>query len=134
MATEILLNDGGAPARIIMLTMKAATTASAGDALSLHSDGTVVPADTDLGAAGGEAFIGIALTDAAAAGPVSVITGSGVVVRANVADLAAGEAVELSGDAGRLGAYTGTYPASGQPVAVTLENNAAAGLTKVLLL
>ena len=134
MATEILLNDGGAPARIIMLTMKAATTASAGDALSLHSDGTVVPADTDLNAAGGEAFIGIALTDAAAAGPVSVITGSGVVVMANVADLAAGEGIELSSTAGRLGAYTGSYPASGQPVAVTLENNGAAGLTKVLLL
>ena len=134
MATEILVNDGGAPARIIPLTMKAATTCAAGDALSLHSDGTVVPADTDLAAAGGEAFIGIALTAGAAAGLVNVITGSGVVVMANVADTAAGEAVELSGDAGRLGAYTGTYPASGQPVAVTLENNATAGLTKVLLL
>ena len=134
MATEILVNDGGAPARIIPLTMKAATTCSAGDALSLHSDGTVVPADTDLSAAGGQAFIGIALTDAAAAGLVNVITGSGVVVMANVTDEAAGVGLELSAAAGRLDAYTGTYPASGQPLAVTLENNAAAGLTKVLLL
>ena len=134
MATEILINDGGAPARIIPLTMKAATTCAAGDALSLHSDATVVPANTGLGVAGGEAFIGIALTAASAGGMVNVITGSGVVVMANVADTAAGEAVELSGTAGRLGAYTGAYPASGQPLAVTLENNGAAGLTKVLLL
>jgi len=134
MATEILVNDGGAPARILPFTMKASTTCSAGDALSFHSDGTVVPADTALGVAGGEAFAGVALTDAAADAIVNVISGSGIVVMANCADLAAGEGVELSGTAGRLGAYTGTYPASGQPLAVTLENNAAAGLTKCLLL
>jgi hypothetical protein len=133
MATEILINDGGAPARIIPFTMKAATTCTAGMALSLHSDGTVVPADTDLGAAGGQAFIGIALTAAVAGGIVNVITGSGVVVMALCTAENLGVGLELSAAAGTLDAYTGAYPASGQPVAVTLEGTGA-GLTKVLLL
>ena len=95
MATEILVNDGGAPCRIIPMTC-GSVALDAGDALSLHSDGTVVTAKTSKGAAGGEAFIGVALTDAVVSGIVYVVTGHGVIVNCLVANVAIGAALEIS--------------------------------------
>ena len=46
MATEILVNDGGAPARILPFTTSEAVTA--GDVLELHTDGKVRPSVNDV--------------------------------------------------------------------------------------
>ena len=70
MATEILVNDGGAPARI--LPFLAGEAISAGEALtaSATADMTAV-----LATAGNINIIGFALTDAAVGDMCSVITG-----------------------------------------------------------
>lgn len=86
-------------------------------------------------AAGGEAFIGVALTDAVISGIVNVVTGHGVVVNCLVGNVAQGAALEISNVDGELGDYTGVYPASGNPVAVALEDNGSGSvLTQVLIL
>ena len=74
MATEILVNDGGAPARILPFTASAAV--SAGYAVEMHTDGKI---RKDAGAAS-KKVIGFALTDAVADGPASIITGKGVLL------------------------------------------------------
>lgn len=55
MATEILVNDGGAPARIIPIACSEAVTA--GDVMELHTDGLVRPSVNDL-----EPAFGVALS------------------------------------------------------------------------
>ena len=126
MATEILINDGGAPARILPYTTVEAV--SAGDACSLDTNGLLQKANS--GDTGFDfAYVGIALTDAAAGAVASVVTGVGVVLNINCADLGAGVALMMSSTDGRLTTATN---AAGAPKcqAVTLENNSAAGLTK----
>jgi len=135
MATEILLNDGGAPARILPFTAKEAI--SAGDLCSL--DGTVglYPAGSQIQPANsgdtGYDFAGIgwALTDIASGSVGSVITGHGVILNINVADLGSGVALMMGTTDGRM--LTATN-AAGVPStqAVTLEVNAAAGLTRCI--
>ena len=77
MATEILVNDGGAPARIINL--EAAEAITAGMCLEVNSSGKLLGADTD-----NQLVAGFALVDAAAGDLCSMITGSGVVLYAHV--------------------------------------------------
>ena len=69
------------------------------------------------------------MTDAASGAVCSVVTGVGVVLNINCDDVGAGVAMMMGGTAGRLTTATN---AAGAPKcqAVTLENNAAAGLTK----
>jgi len=74
MATEILVNDGGAPARI--LPFKAGEAIVAGEPVMVHTDGTVKDTDANF------MMTGIALTAAASGAICNVITGSGVIVRA----------------------------------------------------
>ena len=70
----VLVNDGGAPARILNFT--AAVAISAGQLLSINSSGKAFLAvDND------KPIAGIALVDAAAEDLVSMVTGSGVVLR-----------------------------------------------------
>jgi len=70
----VLVNDGGAPARIINFT--AAVAISAGEILSINTDGKAFLAvDND------KPMAGIALVDAAAGDLVSLVTGSGVILR-----------------------------------------------------
>ena len=76
MATEVLVNDGGAPARIIPLT--AGAVVSGGHCLEMLSDGEVDPSPN----AATVNTIGFALTDAASGTIASVITGRGVVLNA----------------------------------------------------
>jgi hypothetical protein len=76
MATEVLVNDGGAPARILPFT--AGATISGGHILDMQTDGQVDPA-TDTGSI---KTIGFALVDASAGDIASVITGKGVVLNA----------------------------------------------------
>ena len=126
MATEILINDGGAPARILPYTTVEAITA--GDACTLNTNGLLQKADSD-DTGFDFAYVGIALTDAAADAVASVVTGVGVILNINCDDLGAGVAVMMGSTEGRLTTATN---AAGAPKtqAVTLENNSAAGLTK----
>ena len=126
MATEILINDGGAPARILPYTTVEAITA--GDACTLNTNGLLQKADSD-DTGFDFAYVGIALTDAAAGAVASVVTGVGVILNINCADLGAGVALMMSSTDGRL---TTADNGAGSPKcqAITLENNAAAGLTK----
>tara|TARA_R100000458_G_scaffold50149_1_gene50170 strand:+ start:1231 stop:1623 length:393 start_codon:yes stop_codon:yes gene_type:complete len=126
MATEILINDGGAPARILPYT--AAEAITAGDACTIDTNGEVQKANT--GDANYKfAYAGIALTTVAAGEICSLITGVGVVLNINCADVGAGIAMMMGTTDGRLLTATNAAAAA-KAQAVTLENNAAAGLTK----
>ena len=126
MATEILINDGGAPARILPYTTAEAITA--GDACTIDTNGKLQRSDSD-DTGYDFAYVGVALTDAAASAVCSVITGEGVILNINCDDLGAGVALMMGATEGRLTTATN---AAGAPKcqAVTLENNSAAGLTK----
>ena len=71
MATEILVNDGGAPARILPFTAGSALTG--GRAVQMGADGEV---DTIAGA-DVVSLIGVALTDSTSGNNASIITGLG---------------------------------------------------------
>ena len=126
MATEILINDGGAPARI--LPFVATETCTAGYAVAINSSGEAKMAnsgDSEFAA------IGYALTTITSGNIVSVISGHGVVLNVYCADVAAGVGMMLGTTDGQLiTATNGDGDASCQ--ATTLENNSAAGLTKVI--
>jgi hypothetical protein len=114
----ILVNDGGAPARI--LNFEAAEAINAGDALEFNSSAKLIAADTD-----DVPPAGFALADAASGALVSMITGSGIVIYANVdgdsVDVAVGDLLTI-GESGAL-----VKEASGadkNPCAVALEANA----------
>ena len=126
MATEILINDGGAPARILPYTTAEAITA--GDACSLNTNGLLQKADSD-DTGFDFAYVGVALTDAASGAVASVVTGVGVILNINCDDVGAGVALMMGATEGRLTTATN---GAGAPKcqAVTLENNSAAGLTK----
>tara|TARA_R110000824_G_scaffold2712_1_gene12467 strand:- start:1756 stop:2160 length:405 start_codon:yes stop_codon:yes gene_type:complete len=72
----ILVNDGGAPGRI--MNFNADATIYAGDTIELTATGCKAADEGDLQAAG------VALVDAAADEPCSVITGSGLMLNAAV--------------------------------------------------
>ena len=79
MATEILVNDGGAPARILPFT--AGSAVLGGRLVAIASDGKV-----DYAASGAVNALGVAFTDAGSADgeAMSVITGKGVILNAYV--------------------------------------------------
>ena len=128
MAKEVLINDGGAPARIYPFIAIAAVTA--GMVLKVDSDGEVLAAT-----AGTLPIVGVALTDAPAVGDmVNVVAGRGVILNVLCKDEAAGVTmmVDTSGTAGTLDAVGAT---TDHPVAITLENNSGDDvLTKCMLL
>ena len=133
MATEILVNDGGAPARILPFTAGMALTG--GRAVQLESDGTIGMADVDA------AVVGVAFVDAASGANCSVISGKGVVL--NVMCSGAFDAGHLlTSEVANLGilASGGTNAAiqgSGTGVAIALEDGPGGtdtGSKKVLIL
>ena len=138
MATEILVNDGGAPARII--PFKAGEALTAGDAVAaLHvasGDCTVMKADSSE--ATNLSFVGVALTDCADGDMASIITGRGIVVRINCTDQNGGILMAVGNTGGQLDIYSDGTDLTDNPVAVTLEDGAlgggAAGLVKCLTL
>ena len=129
MATEILLNDGGAPARI--LPFIAGEAISAGDALSIDTSGEVVQADSGLAAGHREYMIGVSLTDTASGDVCNVVSGKGIVCNVNTADLTAGKGLKVGSTAGQLAAATAFTE---NVCAVCLEDTSAAGLHRVLLI
>ena len=101
MATEILINDGGAPARILPFMAAAAVTA--GDVVNITSAGKVTPAHTGLAEGFKESILGYALTTVAADALCSVITGKGVMLKAQCgATMTAGKGGHLGATAGQL--------------------------------
>ena len=80
MATEILVNDGGAPARILPFFASAAVTG--GQAVDIVNgsgtpDGQIVASSAHGAAA---QHVGWCLTDTAISGTASIITGKGVIL------------------------------------------------------
>ena len=137
MATEILVNDGGAPCRIIPIVANEALVA--GDAIGLinvaSGDAKAVKLDS------GDAsvfFVGVALTATAAAAVCNVITGRGVVCRINCADVAGGVGLMAGTTDGQLITFADGTSLSAHPVALAMEDGAlaggGAGLIKCLIL
>jgi hypothetical protein len=123
----ILVNDGGAPARIINFI--AAAAISAGECLKIDSAGQAALA-TD----GTLPIAGYALTDAALGGQVSVITGMGLVLYAMTNNVGIGNVlmVDTGGTAGSLDAAGDND--TDRVIAVALETNTVVDtLTKVLV-
>ena len=128
MATEILINDGGAPARI--LPFVAAEDITAGNALTFDTSGEVKNANSG-DSSNKFAAVGYALTTITSGNIVSVISGHGVILNVYCADVAAGVGMMLGTTDGQL--ITATNAAAKPNCqATTLENNSAAGLTKVI--
>ena len=121
---SVLVNDGGAPARIINL--EAATAITAGMCLEVNSSGKLLGADTD-----NQLVAGFALVDAAAGDLCSMITGSGVVLYAHVdgtTDVDAGVGLKVGED----GALMKRASVDDTAVAIALEgveDTAAANIT-----
>jgi hypothetical protein len=122
----ILVNDGGAPARIINFT--AAAAISAGECLKIDSAGKAA-----LATASDLPIAGYALTDAVSDGKVSVITGMGVVLYAMTTVVAQGNILSVGSTDGALDAATDAS-ADHNVVAYALEaNSVSSTLTKVLV-
>tara|TARA_Y100000296_G_scaffold51574_1_gene59134 strand:- start:949 stop:1338 length:390 start_codon:yes stop_codon:yes gene_type:complete len=122
----ILVNDGGAPARIINFT--AAAAISAGECCKIDTNGKAALA-TD----GTLPVAGFALADAASGDLVSLVTGSGVVIYAITTAVTVGDTLmaDTSGTAGSLDTTTAD---TDEFVAIALETNATVdSLTKVLV-
>ena len=127
MATEILINDGGAPSRILPFVANADISA-----------GEVVKASTtagrvDLATVATAPVLGVSLTDAASGSMCNVISGRGIIVNIYVTEEAAGVNLMVDGTAGQLDEWSAS-PLSNQVVACTLEDNSGDGvLTKCML-
>ena len=104
MATEILVNDGGAPARIMNLAVANADL-EAGLVVDINSSGKIIAAADDQtgGTSKAQAVaLGVLLVDATSGNPTSIITGKGIVCNVqSVAGLTVGEELVVD-DAGKL--------------------------------
>tara|TARA_A100001391_G_scaffold34304_1_gene18602 strand:- start:55 stop:489 length:435 start_codon:yes stop_codon:yes gene_type:complete len=99
MATEILVNDGGAPARIMNLGVAGAAI-EAGMFVDIDSNGKIQAATDDQEAAssGGKVALGVLLVDAVSGEPTSVITGKGIVCNVQAAESIATIGTEVTID------------------------------------
>ena len=124
----ILVNDGGAPARII--NFKAGEDISAGEVLkpSTAADMTCLLATDDE-----HPILGVALTDASSGDQCSVVTGKGVICYCNVTAETAGIALMIDTAAGTLDEWSDTAAENNRIVAMTLEVTTGTGLTKCML-
>ena len=134
MATEILLNDGGAPARILPFTANGAI--SGGEVVEFELSGTA--GDVRQAAADSVVTCGVSLTDAADNGPANIISGHGVLLNIYATGAVAVGDLGIVDAAGVLDftAVPETVAAAGTDVAIALETRAttAAGLVKCMWL
>tara|TARA_Y100000310_G_scaffold259591_1_gene268309 strand:- start:242 stop:634 length:393 start_codon:yes stop_codon:yes gene_type:complete len=130
MATEILVNDGGAPARILPFT--AGSTIAAGEPVGMATpDGEIDSANTALS---GTRALGVSLTAVTSGSICNVISGRGVILNASVSGTAAiGSELEMSG-LGDFQPYV--YLADGgRPTALALAAHSGnPSLARILLL
>jgi hypothetical protein len=127
---NILINDGGAPARIMKLG-NAAANIDAGTFVGLHTDGKVSATTLDPTPVNSRS-IGVLLVDAVSGEPASVITGSGIMCFVKSSgSVAVGDSMSHDGDGLAV-----TNAVSDEVLAVALEVGGAthSGFTKVLLL
>ena len=123
---SVLVNDGGAPARII--NFEASENMTAGTAMEITSAGKVAMAVTQS-----VNPAGFLLVDATNGDLASVVTGSGVVLHAHLdgtANIDIGDNLDI--DASEGGALSKANPDGGTVVAIALEactTTAAANLT-----
>ena len=104
MATEVLVNDGGAPARIMNLALAGADL-TAGLVVDINASGKIIAAADDQtgGTSKAQAVaLGVLLVDATEGDPTSIVTGKGIVCNVqSVAGLTVGEELVVD-DAGKL--------------------------------
>ena len=103
MASEILVNDGGAPARIMNLG-NANAAIEAGMFVDINSSGNIVAAtdDQEAGGSGEKVCLGVLLVDAVSGEPTSVITGKGIVCNVQAAEAMSTVGTEITiDDAGK---------------------------------
>ncbi|MDP6770528.1 MAG: hypothetical protein QF704_07535 [Anaerolineales bacterium] len=116
---SVLVNDGGAPARII--NFEASETMTAGTAMEITAAGKVAMAvSANIQPAG---FL---LTDAANGEMASVITGSGIILYVHLdgtAAIAVGDNLDI--DASEGGALSKANPDGGSVCAIALEATSA---------
>jgi|TARA_R110000824_G_scaffold171627_1_gene349296 hypothetical protein len=127
---NILVNDGGAPARIMKLG-NAGANINAGTFVGLHTDGTVSASTLDATPVNSRA-LGVLLVDAVSGEPASVITGSGITCYvASTGSIAVGATLSHDGDGLAVdNAVTDEVLA----IALEIGESTYAGFTKVLLL
>ena len=104
MATEILVNDGGAPARIMNLG-NAGADIEAGMFVDINSSGKIIAntEDQEASSSGQKVSLGVLLVDAAAGAPTSIITGKGVVCNVQAAEALSTVGTEVTvDDAGKV--------------------------------
>lgn len=126
MATEVLVNDGGAPARILPFT--AGSTISAGRMVTLAGDGEV-----DQSGADAHNAIGVAMVDATSGNILPVVTGKGIIL--NVAcsgTIDEGKLLDVTADGVLITGTDATIAASGTTCGVALSG-ATLGSTVTLL-
>jgi len=115
----VLVNDGGAPARI--MNFECATALTAGMAVGIDTAGKAIPMAT-----ADEYPAGYALVDCAVGDFASVITGSGVMLYVHIdggsVDIVTGDALECSTVAGALQKLN-TASDDSVPVAIALEGS-----------
>jgi len=131
MAVEILINDGGAPARVMKLG-NAAANIDAGTFVGIHTDGTISATAPMTSIPQASNSVGVLLVDAVSGQPASVITGSGLMCfLKSTGTIAAG--ANLSHNAS--GVAVDTTNVTDDCLAVALEAKGAThtGYTKVLL-
>ena len=101
MATEILVNDGGAPARIMNLG-NANAAIEAGMFVDINSSGKIIAAtdDQEASSSGEKVALGVLLVDAVSGAPTSILTGKGIVCNVQVGADTTGMAIgaELTPD------------------------------------
>ncbi len=132
MATEILLNDGGAPARILPFTANGAITG--GEVVDIELSGTAN--DVRPAIVNSVTTCGVSLTDAADNGPANIITGHGVILNISATGaVAVGDLGAVNADGVLIfTADAATLAAAGTAVAIALETRAttAEGLVKCM--
>ena len=129
MAPNILVNDGGAPARILPFT--AGSTITAGYPVQMGAD-----AEIDTFAAANSKPLGFALTTVTSGNIASIITGHGIIINAycsgtigrgdGVATLADGNLGQASSAANAIGYYID--PSGAHSGAATLQRILYQGL------
>ena len=99
MATEILVNDGGAPARIMNLGVAGAAI-EAGMFVDIDSNGKIQAAtdDQEASASGMKVALGVLLVDAVSGEPTSIVTGKGIVCNVQAAEALATIGTEVTID------------------------------------
>lgn len=133
MAPNILVNDGGAPARIMKLGL-ANETMDAGTMVTIDSDGDILASSLDPLPGVELQILGVLFVDAVSGEPCSVITGSGIMVYLKVgggSTIAAGHGLSHDGN----GLASIAQPAD-MRVAIALEGEDATntGYVKALLI